>query len=169
MISKNPQAGGHGRKRERNVDGSQVSKVPKSSSERGPTSSGLGLDVSLLIGYIPNESLDNKTEDIEECSEPNFHEWSNQFVQNGDITSAFSAVYHGDEKSLGEGQHEILFCDPHLMNVDDALGCDDACHFLPMHNDTSEDEYQRPYLRGSLDVFGYGHDRLASSEPSGGN
>jgi hypothetical protein len=166
MISKNPQAGGHGRKRERNVDGSQVSKVPKSSSERGPTSSGLGL---LLIGYIPNESLDNETEDIEECSEPNFHEWSNQFVQNGDITSAFSTVYHGDEKSLGEGQHEILFCDPHLMNVDDALGCNDACHLLPMHNDTSEDEYQRPYLRGSLDVFGYGHDRLASSEPSGGN
>jgi flap endonuclease GEN len=178
MISKNPQAGGHGRKRERNFDGSRVSKVPKASSERGPTSTGLGLDVSLLIGNIPSvrdadESSDNETEDIdlgEECPEPNFHEWSDQFAQNVDITSAFSAVYHGDEESFGEGLHEIICCDPHLMKVDDALGCDDACHFLlPMHNDTSEDEYQLPYLRGSLDVFGYGHDRLASSEPSGGN
>jgi hypothetical protein len=41
-----------------------------------------------------------------------------------------------------------------------------------MHKDTLENEYQRP--RGSLNVFGYGDDRLAdnrlaSSEPSGGN
>jgi hypothetical protein len=172
MISKNPQAGGHGRKRERNFDGSRVSKVPKASAERGPTSSGLGLDASLLIGNMPEESSDNEIEDIglgEEYPEPNFHERSDQFARNGDITSAFSAVYHGDEESLGKGLHEILFCDPHLINVDDALGCDDACHLLPMHNDPSEDEYQRPYLRGSLDVFGYGHDRLASSEPGGGN
>ena len=43
-----------------------------------------------------------------------------------------------------------------------------------MHKDTLENEYQRPNPRGSLNVFGYGDDRpaddrLASSEPSGGN
>jgi hypothetical protein len=43
-----------------------------------------------------------------------------------------------------------------------------------MHKDTLENEYQRLYPRGSLNVFGSGDDRLAddrlaSREPSGGN
>ncbi|KAL3764739.1 hypothetical protein ACHAW5_011290 [Stephanodiscus triporus] len=164
MISKNSQAGGHRRKRERNFDANRVSKVPKTSMDRGPTSSGLGLDVSLLIDNLPGDSSGNDIEVISSCKE-NTEPY--QSAQNGGVATTLTAKHHeyycGDEESMDEGLDEILLGDK------DAVGCDDACLLLSMHDDTLENEHQLPYPRGSWDSFGYCDDRLASREPIGGN
>ena len=164
MISKKPQAGGHRRKRERNFDANRVGKVPKTSADRGPTSSGLGVDVSLLIDNLPGDSLENEIE-VTSIGKENTVPY--QFTQNGGVTTALTAKHHeyyrGDEESLDEGLDEILLGD------EDAVGCDDACHLLPMHEDTLGDEYRLPYSRDSWDSFGYCNDRLVSSEPIGSN
>jgi flap endonuclease GEN len=165
MIS-NYQRAGRGRWKniERKFDVNRVSNAPKATAERGPTSSGLGLDVTMLVDYMPNESSDEESNDCISLGhaylEPYRQEWSDQFDQNGDVCAAFyeddrEYYYREDDESLCEDMDEIL--------------SGDYDRFLPFDNTLNDDEHRPPCPGGSSDGIGCGNDRSVPSETAGGN
>ncbi|KAL7437331.1 hypothetical protein ACHAXH_003137, partial [Discostella pseudostelligera] len=172
-ATRNPQAGQRRRKRDRNFDVSRIGKLPKTSADP-PSSSGYGLDVSLLIDSLPDASLGSDIEDIEldeqveesdvnECDQSLVYDDTREEVDEyydstemlTDCANSSTDIYRRSWSSCAgytsqcysseEDLHNILFTSSNLLDTHDALGYDDNHHSMQPEEGIVEHEY--PYVQ----------------------
>lgn len=170
-ATRNPQAGQRRRKRDRNFDVSRISKLPKTSADP-LSSSGYGLDVSLLIDNLPDASLGSDIEDIEldeQVEERDVNEGNHSPLHDDtreddveyydstemltDCANSSTDIYRHSWSSCTnytnqcysseEDLHNILFNSSNLLDVHDALGYDDNHYSMQPEEGVVEQEY--PY------------------------
>jgi flap endonuclease GEN len=167
VISNHPRAGAGSRRKkiERKFDANRVSNAPNATAERGSTSSGLGLDVTMLVDYMPNESSDEDSDEEirlgDAYQEPDRQEWNKPLNQSRYVRAA---LCEDDDKQYYTREDDASLCeemDVMLSDVHDRI--------LPIDFNLSNNEHRRPCHRGSWDGIRRGNDRYAPSENASGD
>ncbi len=130
-ASTNPQARQQRRKRDRNFDVSRISKMPKITA---PPTSAFGLDVSLLIDSLPDESMDS---DIESMS---FDEKENHLPLQYDGMREAGAAYCVNTKMPTDcARSGTVANGPSWSSCDYRFSSDEDLHAILFNNIDQDD------------------------------